>query len=148
MEDEYKGDLILIDRLSEFFPVDSWQWNKGEVITLDDITCAIHEAQMEESEPFGDTFKHIRMESKSTEWHIGRIIYFINHPEEIRNIQLDNVCYNGRIFPIPTIIDGNHRFMAAMWLHDQCMMDKVHCEYAGRLDVLEYLTGENDIRPV
>lgn len=53
--EEYKGDMILIDRLSEFFPVNSWQWNEGEVIELDDIACAIHEAQPEESEPFWDT---------------------------------------------------------------------------------------------
>ena len=140
--EEYKGDMILIDRLSEFFPVNSWQWNEGEVIELDDITCAIHEAQPEESEPFGDTWKHMCMESKSTEWHIGRIVYFINHPEKIRDIEIDNLYSENYIFPVPTIIDGNHRFMAAMWLNDQGKMNKVHCRYGGRMDLLDYLTGK------
>ena len=43
MEDNYTGDMILIDRLSEFYPVNSWSWNEGEVVELDDIACAIHE---------------------------------------------------------------------------------------------------------
>ena len=142
MEEEYKGDMILIDRLSEFFPVDSWQWNEGEIIELDDVTCAIHDGQSEESEPFGDTWKHPCMENKSTEWHIGRILYFINHPDEIRDIEIDNLCSGDYIFPAPKIIDGNHRFMAAMWLNDQGKMNKVHCRYGGRMDVLDYLTGK------
>lgn len=135
-------EWILIDRLLEFFHVNSWQWNKGEVIKLEDITYAIHEAHPEESEPFGDTWKHMCMKSKSTEWHIGRIIYFINHPEEIRGIEIDNLYSGDYIFPVPTIIDGNHRLMAAMWLNAQGKMNKVHCRYGGRMDVLDYLTGK------
>ena len=27
MEDNYTGDMILIDRLAEFYPVNSWSWN-------------------------------------------------------------------------------------------------------------------------
>lgn len=145
--EEYNGDMILIDRLAKFFPVENWEWNEGEIVELDDISCAIHEAQPEESVPFGDTWKHLCMKNKSTEWHIGRIIYFINHPEEIRDIEIDNVCNGNYICPIPTIIDGNHRFMAAMWLKDQGKMDKVHCMYGGRKDVLDYLTGESSECP-
>ena len=58
-KDSYTGDMILIDRLSEFYPVNSWQWNEGEIVELDDIACAIHDGQAEESEPFGDTWKHL-----------------------------------------------------------------------------------------
>lgn len=145
--EEYNGDIVLIDRLAEFFPVESWEWNEGEIVELDDISCAIHEAQPEESIPFGDTWKYLCMESKSTEWHIGRIIYFINHPEEIRDIEIDNVCVDNYILPAPTIIDGNHRFMAAMWLNDQGKMDKVHCMYGGRMDLLDYLTGKTNECP-
>lgn len=144
---EHSGDMILINRLAEFFPIERWSWNEGEVIELDDISCAIHEAQPEESAPFGDTWKHLCIENKSTEWHIGRIIYFINHPEEIRDIEIDNLCIDSYIFPAPTIIDGNHRFMAAMWLNDQGKMNKIHCIYGGRLDLLDYLTGKSDKCP-
>lgn len=112
--DDYKGDMILIDRLLEFYPVNSWSWNEGEVVELEDIACAIHDGQPEESEPFGDNWKHTCWESKSTEWHIGRILYFIKNPDEIRDIEVDNICNGNYICPIPVIVDGNHRFMAAM----------------------------------
>ncbi len=71
----------------------------------------------------------------------------INHPEEIRDIEIDNVCVDNYILPAPTIIDGNHRFMAAMWLNDQGKMDKVHCMYGGRMDLLDYLTGKTNECP-
>ena len=146
--DDYTGDMILIDRLSEFYPVNSWSWNDGEVIELDDIACAIHEGQPEESEPFGDNWKHVCWESKPTEWHIGRILYFIKNPDEIRDIEIDNICNGKYICPIPVIVDGNHRFMAAMWLHDQGKMEKVHCMYGGRTDLLDYLTGNTEEQPL
>lgn len=146
-EDNYSGDMILIDRLSDFFPVSRWSWNEGEVVELDDIACAIHKGQSDETEPFGDTWKHLCLESKTTAWHIGRILYFINHPKEIRDIEIDNLCDGNYIFPVPTIVDGNHRFMAAMWLHDQGEIDKVHCRYGGRTDLLDYLTGKTNVCP-
>ena len=52
------------------------------------------------------------------------------------------------ICPIPVIVDGNHRFMAAMWLHDQGKMEKVHCMYGGRTDLLDYLTGNTEEQPL
>ena len=115
---------------------------------LDDIACAIHEGQPEEPEPFGDHWKHLCMENKSTEWHIGRVLYFINHPEEIRDIEIDNIRNGMHICPIPVIVDGNHRFVAAMWLHDQGKMEKVHCMYGGRTDLLDYLMGNTDEQPL
>lgn len=136
------GEYVYINRLAKFFPEDSWQWNDGEIITLEDITNAINKNQSEESEPFGDQYKHFIHEDKSKEWHISRIIYFINHPNEIKDIELESLCSGGYMFPAPYIYDGNHRFMAAMWLHQQDKMDKVHCYYGGRLDVLDYLTGK------
>ena len=142
--DNYNGDMIKIDRLKEFFPDDGMEWNPNERIKLHDIDMAIENHQLEESEPFGDTWKNLCMENKSTKWHIGRILYFINHPEEIKNIELDNYCDNGLIYPEPIIVDGNHRFMAAMWLHDHGKMEKVHCRYGGREDILNYLTGKSD----
>lgn len=145
--DQYDGDMLILDRLSEYLPV-RWEWNDGEYIELDDIACAIHEAQAEESEPFGDHWKYPCMENKSTEWHIGRVLYFIKHPEEIKDIEIDNMCNGMHICPIPVIVDGNHRMLAAMWLYDQGKMDKVHCRYGGRTDLLDWLTGDSDIQPL
>lgn len=142
--DNYNGDMVIIDRLIEFFPDTGIEWNSGEKVNLQNIDVAIINHQLEEPEPFGDTWEHLCMENKSTQWHIGRILYFINHPEEIKDIELDNYCDNGFIYPEPIIVDGNHRFMAALWLRKQCTMDKVHCRYGGREDILDYLTGRSD----
>lgn len=114
--DDYNGDMIKIDRLKEFFSDDGMEWNPGEKVNLQDIDTAIKNHQLEESEPFGDTWKYLCMENKSTKWHIGKILYYINHLEEIKDIELDNYCANGLIYPEPIIVDGNHRFMAALWL--------------------------------
>ena len=135
-------NMVLIDRLQAFFPVESWQWNDNEIVELEDISKAIHEGQPEEQDPFGDACLHMFPEKRSTKWHIGRIIYFINHPKEITGIELDNTCIDGYIYPDPVIVDGNHRFMAAMWLHDRGEMTTVECEYGGRLDLLDYLIGK------
>lgn len=89
--------------------------------------------------------------TKSREWHIGRIIYFINHVNEIRDIEIDNECSGGVILPQPIIIDGWHRYAAARWLYDQGKLTEIHCKYGGRVDVLEYLQGKTDsfdIEPV
>ena len=43
MEDNYTGDMILIDRLSEFYPVNSWSWNEGEVVELDELHKQCHQ---------------------------------------------------------------------------------------------------------
>ncbi len=143
----YDGVYILIKRLRGFFPEDEFAWNLNEVIRLDDISRAIQEGKEEQSSPFGDCWHYRPSEARTTEWHIRRIIYFINHPEEIRDIGLDNFCYEDYIFPIPVIEDGNHRILAAMWLNEHGKMEKVHCLYGGRLDLLDYLTGKIDECP-
>lgn len=140
--EEYNGDIIRIDRLIDFLPDESWEWDLQGEINLDDISIAIHEALPENSEPYGDTWKHPVLERRSRDWHIGRIIYFINHPDEIRDIDIDNECDGKYILPKPVIVDGWHRYAAARWLYDQGKLTKIHCRYGGRVDVLEYLQGK------
>lgn len=142
--DEYNGDVIRIDRLIEFLPTEHWSWDETGEINLDDISIAIHEAISEVSDPYGDTWKYPVLEQKSRDWHIGRIIYFINHPMEIRDIEIDNECNGGFILPQPIIVDGWHRYVAARWLYDQNKLSKIHCRYGGREDLLLYLKGETD----
>lgn len=84
--EEYTGDIIRIDRLIDFAPSEYWEWDFCGKIDLDDISIGIHESIAEISEPYGDTLDHLVLEHRSRDWHIGRIIYFINHPEEIRDI--------------------------------------------------------------
>lgn len=142
--EDYNGDTIRIDRLMEFLPEEYWGWNEKEIINLDDISIAIHEALPEISEPYGDTWKYPILEHKTREWHIGRIIYFINHPDEIKDIEIDNQCDNGFVMPVPIIADGWHRWAAARWLYDQGKLDEIQCKYGGRMDVFEYLQGKTE----
>lgn len=142
----YNGDYILIDRLLEY-QGDWWQWENTGKITIEDITDAIRRNIDEINEPFGDMWKYPVLEVKGREWHIGRILYYINHPEEIMNIDIDNYCDGYIIFPVPNILDGNHRFAAAVWLNRNEKFEKIHCIYGGRLDLLDYLTGKTDVMP-
>lgn len=142
--EEYNGDIIRIDRLIEFLSTEHWSWDETGEINLNDISIAIHEAIPEISNPYGDAWKHPVLEQKSREWHIGRIIYFINHPIEIKDIEIDNECSDNFILPQPVIIDGWHRYVAARWLYDQGKLSEIHCRYGGREDLLLYLKGETD----
>lgn len=142
--DEYYGDIILFERLSEFYPSGYWEWNDGDYITLEDVSAGLKNGIKEILDPYSDTYKHPVLKTKSRDWHIGRIVYFINHPEEIRDIEIDNMCNNGRILPVPIIVDGHHRFVAAKYLYDNGKLKTIHCMYGGRMDVLDYLKGNTD----
>lgn len=142
--DEYLDD-IRIDRLAEFFPVERWSWGGKRGFDLNDITKAVQMSVSEISDPYGDEWNHPVLEEKPLDWHIGRVVYFIKHPYEIKGIEIDNKCSNGSILPIPVIVDGWHRYIAARWLYKQGQIEKVSCLYGGRMDVLAYLKGETDI---
>lgn len=139
MEEKYSGDIILISRMIEYFPQKSFEWNANEPITLDDVQFAINHHLSEMAIPFGDTFKY-PPKKRTSQWHIRRILYFVNHPQEIKNIELDNESSTFDILPVPIIIDGYHRWMAARYLYELGSLHKIHCLYAGREDVLDYLT--------
>ena len=87
-------NIILIRRLAEFYPSEYWTWNNGENITIDDVANAVHNGIQEVSVPCGDAHKYPPLESRNKDWYIARIIYFINHPEEIRDIKIENVWAN------------------------------------------------------
>ena len=118
---------------------------KGKLFNENVVSDVMWERFIEEfPDKDGDTWKHPVLEQKSREWHIGRIIYFINHPMEIRDIEIDNECSGNIILPQPIIVDGWHRYAAARWLYDQGKLTEIHCRYGGRVDVLEYLQGKTD----
>lgn len=144
MESEYNGDIIRLDRLIEFIPAEHWEWDGCGKIDLEDISGMIHMGLSEVQEPYGDDGEHPVLERKQRYWHIGRIIYFINHPSEIKDVEIDNECLNNYILPQPVITDGGHRYAAARWLYNQGKLDKIHCRYGGRVDILMYLKGQTD----
>lgn len=80
--EEYGGDILRIDRLIEFLPTEHWEWDGTGSIDLNDISIARHEGLPEISDPYGDTWKYPVLEHRTRDWHIGRILYFIKHPNE------------------------------------------------------------------
>lgn len=144
---EDDSDIILIKRLATFYEDIEWNWGQEESINLAVIEKSVKKGVEEISEPYGDDWKYPVQGNKSVEWHIGRIIYFINHPDEIRNVNIDNEYSGDYIFPIPVIIDGNHRVLAAIYLNSVGKLEKMHCNYGGRLDLLDYLKGVSDTCP-
>ena len=137
-------DKILISRLSTF--IETCEWKENEIVTIDDINKGIKDNVCEQIEPY-DNLNIYNLHIEEKEWHIGRIIYFINHEDEITGITIDNYCDDSYVYPVPIIINGNHRWMAALWLNKHGKKEFVECSYGGRLDLLDYLIGKSDKCP-
>lgn len=132
--------MIKIDRLFKDLP-ENFEWNLNERVKLEDIEQALKKGQLEETNPFNP---NVPMPYK---WHIGRIIYFINHPDEIEYIIIENVHSDSYCFPTPLIVEGYHRFFAAVWLHMNNKLTEVYCFYKGRSDIFFYLNGRDSKKP-
>jgi len=77
-------------------------------------------------------------------WHAARILYLTRHPDQLLNpVEVDNQCFGGRIYPIPKILDGWHRYYAHLHLG----FDRIRCTYGGLVDLLHYLEGKTDELP-
>ena len=110
-------------------------------ITLADIADGIVrgvEEQTEQYQPPALTGDH-----KWDDWHIGRVIYFINNPDRITPISVDNYCLDNMFSNAPIIEDGHHRLMAVLYLK----RPTIEAAYSGRIDILEYLTGASNEKP-
>lgn len=122
-------------------------WNDKEPITIQDIANAITSGIVETSEPFGDTWRNHPKSARDNEYHMSRILYFVNHPEEIKDIEIDNKYwwdkYSHYIYPTSRIVDGWHRLSASLYLN----FKELEVVYDGRIDVLSYLTGECEEAP-
>jgi len=135
-------DHIKVKRLRQYikFPIN---WGNIE-ITYKDIIEGIKNNVLEQKEVFATSWTDVnKSEEADKEWHIGRILYFVNNPDKIDPIMLDNDCSDYDIFPIPIITDGNHRYVATVIRNDEF----IPANYSGLVDLLEYLTGESDIKP-
>lgn len=77
-------------------------------------------------------------------WHAARIVYLIQHIDQMLTpICIDNQVHAGRIYPIPEILDGWHRYYAHLHLG----FGRIRCTYGGLLDLLHYLEGKTDDQP-
>lgn len=123
---------------------------EGYNTTLDDIHKAIVNNTPETNIPFGDTDKYIPPRPRDINYHLQRVVYFIKHPEEIRDIYIksswwikDNTLF---AYPHVEIEDGYHRIAAAFYLN----LDKVsmkNFDYI-RADTENYITGKSNDKPL
>lgn len=126
---------------------DQWQWDRIEPFALNEVKEKMAAGMVGESNPYGDIWKHPVKNERNRDYHICRVIYFAQHPEEINGIQVDNKChydgYTTAILPACEIVDGWHRIAAAILLG----MKEVGIYYGGRLDIQDYLTKKTNERP-
>lgn len=137
---------VLLDRLIDMSCIDLkeiWLWPGADPIALEDVTSAKCRGTQGIAEPYGDTWKHPVKNERDRDYHISRIIYFLDHPNEIDGIEVDNPCIDDGILPGCEIIDGWHRIAAAIILN----LQKVNVNYGGRSDVEDYISGKTNIRP-
>lgn len=77
-------------------------------------------------------------------WHAARCLWLSEHPPELETpIVMDNHCYGGKVYPLPTIMDGWHRLFA----HKLLKREKIAVSYGGRVDLLNYLSGKRKTPP-
>ena len=136
---------VLFDRLIDMAGIDTnhiFNWD-GFSISLEEVSKYKNGGISGTNEAYGDAWKHKPKEEKNKEYHISRIIYFMEKPKEISGIEVDNPCVDNGILPGCVIIDGWHRIAAGILLN----LDRVSIEYGGRSDVEDYIKGDIDERP-
>lgn len=141
------NDIIILSRLVSNMNLDletDIQWNKNQPISIQEIRTAWEQKAQEEAAPFGHMYQKDGVEPRSNDYHIRRIVYFMNHQEEIKDIELDNQCHGSYIAPVVALIDGWHRLFAAIVLQ----LETINVKYGGREDLLSYLRGEIDEEPI
>jgi len=83
---------------------------------------------------------------ESEAYHLGRIRYFLDMLESgilLPAIEIDNECSGCDIHPIPILLDGHHRLVAAELYGSK----RIGVEYGGRMDLLMWLSGESEVNP-
>lgn len=109
------------------------------------------EHPVKEYVPIGRRYPVVDLETDDpyggpTDYDWGRIAYFlekISDGSELGPIEIDNDCANGNIYAQAVILDGCHRFAAAILAKQMC----IPATYGGRIDLLEWLTGERATCP-
>lgn len=141
---------VILERLLKSAQLDlnyGIEWNRKSPINLNRIKNAIENGIGETNEGFGDGWNYLIKGDKDDNYHLSRILYFINHREEINGIEVDNRIladrYSYSVLPNAKITDGHHRLLAVAFLG----LEKIQIRYSGRTDVLSYLTGENETEP-
>lgn len=80
------------------------------------------------------------------DWHLGRVRYFFEQLQAGKSLDpicIDNMCDAGRVYAVPIIIDGCHRFVASHLAGART----IAASYGGRVDLRDYLTGRRKTLP-
>lgn len=135
-------DTIRMDRLAEALweSVHDDLWGCG--FRLDMITPTVDSSLASEYRPLVHWWNSAK-DTRDLPYHVSRVKWFMENPERITPISVDNRCSGGMIYPIPIIEDGWHRYIAAHLLG----LSTIEVFYSGRLDLLAYLKGETDVSP-
>lgn len=91
-------------------------------------------AEVERSDP--DLFNT----PKIIAYDYGRVRHFVSQlidGAQLDPIDVDNDCADRVIYPRPIVVDGHHR----LWAYRLARRRYIPVNYAGRLDVLDYLKG-------
>jgi len=131
-------ELLLMERLQEYIST-PFYWNSIEIY-LQDIENYIHHTK-HKLHNFDRCDVYMDVWNKRD--HIKRILYFIDYPEKIDAIHINNRCADSKIYPVPFIEDGQHRFLASAYRKEKY----IPVIYNGLIDLLEYLKGDSDIKP-
>jgi hypothetical protein len=87
-----------------------------------------------------------RENKRGIAYHRSRIRYFVDllrAGQELDPISVDNVCNGMHIYPIPVLLDGNHRLIACILVGCKT----IPVEYGGRVDLRHYLEGKRKTLP-
>ena len=132
---------IFVDRLIENANIDfskPFVWD-NQPVTVQEVKDYLSAGEIGTDIPYGDGCKYM-LDKKDKSYHISRVAYFVQHPKEITDIDIDNKCEQMYITSTAVVVDGWHRLMAAYILG----LKTIDVNYGGRDDVLEYLKGLRD----
>lgn len=93
--------------------------------------------------PPRETPIHMGRRPASRRQHIARIRFFVENPDRIDAISLDNDTFNSHFYG-PIVVDGHHRLIAAAILRRR----RIPASYSGLVSTLDYLTGKTRKAPV
>jgi hypothetical protein len=138
------SDKILLSRLKYALGErEEMCWEEGKV-TLEDINQCLYSLEPIDKYYIIPLHREGNEQKYTKEWHIQRILYFVHNPNRITPLEIECQCFNGHISTILAIEDGNHRYLAAVFLG----LETIPISFGGRMDMLDYLKGERKDFPL
>lgn len=123
--------LISIDRLKQYITLnDVCNYIGLPIVCLD---------QLRKIEPSSE-FKSEDL--RDNDYHLKKIKFFILNGID-KSIDVDCLCRNNQIYDWPVIIDGRHRYIAALLRRDKT----IKATFTGSEQLFNYLTFKSHIRP-